>query len=444
MLRFRIRFASYTAGTLLATWALLVASAEAQAQGAPGIGAGSINGIVNAFNGARAFEGTLMSAAKTLFAGLAVIEFTIVVGRQVIGRADVVSILATVLFQVVTLGFFYWLCINGPDISRAISSSFAQVASDASQAAGGSRNLSPGDVFNAGLTLVKTIWEAMSLGSPVKSTLLAIAGLVILWVFATVAGMMIEVIVESFFVASAGIVLLGFGGSSATRNLAIAQLHLAIAVGMKRLVLQLLVGLSEVLIRGWAANVGKDPDWTAIAVMVGVPLVLLRLVNTLPQRAQDMVLGTHSNMGVGLGHAPQMAAAAAGAAAAGAVGGGAATAAAFKQASAQIAAREEAGSGGTVSNNGGGRGALGSIARAAQITGMAAGNMGKAAANDIGQRMIGSYAAQHGHSGFRMAEAMNARAAALRAGTGNSNQNPMPAGSARSAGNQLGPAPAAE
>ena len=35
-------------------------------------------------------------------------------------------------------------------------------------------------------------------------------------------------------------------------------------------------------------------------------------------------------------------------------------------------------------------------------------------------------------------------AAALRAGTGNSNQNPMPAGSARSAGNQLSPAPATQ
>lgn len=368
------------------------------------------------------------------------IEFVLVVGRQVIARADAVGILATVLFQVITLGFFYWLCINGPDISRAITGSFAQVASNASQAAGGSRNVSPGDIFNAGLTLVRAVWDAMSLGSPIKSTLLAIAGLVILWVFATVAGMMIEVIVESYFVASAGIVLLGFGGASATRNLAIAQLHLAIAVGMKRLVLQLLVGLSEALIHNWAANVGRDPDWTAIAVMVGVPMVLLRLVNTLPQRAQDMVLGTYSNMGVGLGHAPRMAAAAAGTAAASAVGGGAATVAAFKEASAQIAAREASGSGGTISNNGGGQGAMGAISRAAQVTGMAAGNLGKAAAQDIGQRMTGNYAAQHGHRSFRMADAMSARADALRTSASNSNSAPAAPGSTRNPGNQVGPA----
>ena len=440
MSRLHVRLGSYAVGALLVAWLLLVVSPAAQAQGAPGMNAGALNGIINAFNRVRAFEGALMNEAKILFAGLAVIEFVLVVGRQVIGRADTVDILATVLFQVVTLGFFYWLCVNGPDISRAITASFAQVASDASQAAGGTRNISPGDIFNSGLTLVKTVWEAMSIGSPVKSFLLAVAGLVILWVFATVAGMMIEVIVESYFTASAGIVLLGFGGSSATRNLAVAQLHLAIAVGMKRLVLQLLVGLSEALVRDWAADVGTNPDWTAIAVMVGVPLVLLRLVNTLPQRAQDMILGTHSNMGLGLGNAPRIGAALAGGAAASAAGGAVATKAAFSEASAQLSAREAAGSGGAISNAGGGRGVMGSVSRGAQITGMAAGNLGKAAVEDIGQRMRGTYTAQHGVRPFRMAEAMNARADAHRATASNSNSSPAAPGSTRNAGNQVGSA----
>ena len=422
--------------------ALLAVPATAYGQG---LGAGSIDGIVNAFNAVRGFEATLVSEASRLFLGLALIEFVLVVGRQVIARADVVGILATVLFQVVTLGFFYWVLIHGADISRAIVSSFAQIGSDASQAAGGGRNVSPGDIFNVGLGLVKAVWDAMSIYDPVKSTLLAFAGLIVLYVFAMCAAMLIEVIVESYFVASVGVILLGFGGASYTRHLAVAQLHLAIAVGMKRLVLQVLVGVAEIITRGWAANVGADPKWLDIAVMVGVPLVLLRLVTTLPQRAQDMVLGTSSNMGAGLGAAPRMAAALAAGLAAGAVGGGAAVAGAFKQASAQIAAREEGGQGGAMSNGGGASGAMGAIGRAAQITGMAAQNIGRAAASDVGQRMTGNYAAQHGHSGFRMADAMNARAGALRAATGSNSGNaaPMPAGSTASPGNQVGPAPTA-
>jgi len=435
MCRLPLRLAGHAAGALLATCALIVVAPDAQAAG---IGAASIEGMVNAFDRVRAFEGALMNQAQLLFAGLALIEFVLVVGKQVIARADAVGILATVLFQVITLGFFYWLCIHGPDISRAITVSFAQVANDASVAAGGSRNLSPGDIFELGLELVKVVWAPLGLN--IKSILLIFAGLAILVVFATVAGMMIEVIVESYFTASVGVILLGFGGSSATRNLAVAQLHLAIAVGMKRLVLQLLVGLSEVLMRGWVGNVGTDPSWIEIAVIVGVPVVLLRLVITLPQRAQDMVLGTYSNMGVGLGRAPQTAAALAGAAVTGAVGGGVATMAAFKEASAQIAAREAAGSGGTISNAGGSQGTMGSISRAAQVTGMAASNLGKAAAQDIGQRMTGSYAAQHGHRGFRMADAMNARADALRTTAGTSNSAPASPGSTRSPGNQVGPA----
>lgn len=435
MRQLKFRFACYAVGGLVATCALAAMPLDAQAAG---IGSGSIEGIVNAFNSMRSFEGVLMNQAKALFAGLALIEFVLVVGRQIIGRADTVEILAVVLFQVITLGFFYWLCVNGPDINRAITSSFAQVANDASVAAGGSRNLSPGDIFELGLELVKAVWSP--LGFNIKSILLIFAGLAILIVFAMVTGMMIEVIVESYFAASAGIILLGFGGASWTRSMAIAQLHYAIAVGMKRLVLQLLVGLSEVLMRGWIRNVGADPSWIEIAVMVGVPLVLLRLVNTLPQRAQDMVLGTHTNMGVGLGNAPRIGAALAGGAAASAAGGAMATKAAFSEASAQLAAREATGSGGAISNAGGGRGVMGSISRGAQITGMAARNLGSAAAEDLGQRMRGTYAAQHGVRAFRMADAMNARADAHRATASNSNSSPAAPGSTRNAGNQVGPA----
>ena len=205
-----LRLVSHAFGALAVLCGLVVLSPEAQAA----IGVGAIDGIVSAFDNVRAFEGVLMSHAITLFWGLAVIEFTIAVGRQIIGRADVVGILATVLFQVITIGFFYWLCIHGPDMTRAIVNSFAQAASDASVSAGGSRTVSPGDIFKMGINLVKAVWDAMSLGSPVKSTLLAIAGLIVLWVFAKVAAMLLEVIVEGYFAASAATVLLGFGGSS--------------------------------------------------------------------------------------------------------------------------------------------------------------------------------------------------------------------------------------
>jgi len=431
-----LRLAYYAFGALVSTCGLIVLSSKAQAA----INVGAVDSIINSFETMRAFEPVLMTAAKELFAGLALIEFVLVVGRQVIARADAVGILATVLFQVITLGFFYWLCVHGPDMSRAITGSFSQVASEAGVAAGGSRTVSPSDIFRMGINLVKAVWDAMSLGSPVKSTLLAIAGLIILWVFAMVAGMLIEVIVEGYFAASAGVILLGFGGSSATRSMAIAQFHFAIAVGMKRLVLQLLVSLSNALMRGWATDVGGSPDWIDIAVMVGVPLLLYRLVQTLPQRAQEMIMGTYSHQGLGLGNAPRMAAALAGATAAGVAGGATATAAAFKEASAQIAAREASGSGGTISNAGGSQGAMGSISRAAQVTGMAASNLGRAAAQDIGQRMTGSYAAQHGHRGFRMADAMSARADALRTSASNSNSAPAAPGSTRNPGNQVGPA----
>lgn len=426
-----MRRPALASAALLTAAALVVGAPSAFA--ATGLGAGALDSIVNAFNGVSAFAPTLLSQAQLLFAGLAAIEFTLVIGRQMLGRADLAGILAAVLMQAVTLGFFFWIMTNGSAMLAAIVSSFARLGNQASQAAGGSANMSPGDIFNAGLGIVQAVWGGMRTTTPGKDVLLAIAGVIIIIVFALVTGFLIEVIVESMFVSTVGLILLGMGGSSFTRNLAVAQFHLAISVGMKRLTLQVLVGLAETMIRGWAATPAGALDWTTIAVMVGAPVVLLRLATTLPQRAQDMIMGAHSGAAGGLGSTAGMVAAAAGGAAASAVGGGAGVAAAFREASATIAAREAAGSGGSISE-GGGSGAFG---RAMQVTGTAAKSLGRAAANDIGQRMSGSYAAQHGRMGWRMAASMNQSAATLRAAIGGS-QAGMPAGTAQASGNQIG------
>lgn len=417
---------------LFATVVLLAAAAPASAATGLAAGASALDSIVNAFNSVHGFAPTILGAAKLLFAGLAVIGFTIAVGRAVMARADLGGILSVVLWQVVTIGFFYWVLINGSAMLSAIVTSFAQLGNQASQAAGGSANMSPGDIFKAGLGIVVAIWDGMRATTPGKDVLLAFAGVIVLIVFAIIAAALIEVIVESMFVSTVGLILLGMGGSSFTRDLAIAQMRLAVAVGMKRLTLQVLVGLAETMIRGWASTPASSLDWLTIATMVGAPVVLLRLTQTLPQRAQDMVMGGLSGSPGSLGATAGAVASGAVGAGAGLVGGGAAVGAAFKQASAAIAAREAAGSGGSISSS------SGSLGRAAEITGSALAGLGRAAAGDIGQRMGGSYAAQHGRMGWRMAATMSQSAANLRAAIGGASQGGMPDGGAQAQGNQVG------
>lgn len=420
-------------GRRLAIPALLTAAVSLlfarPAFAAAGFSPGVIDGIINTFNAVTGFQPTLLTAAEALFGGLFVIEFTLVVGRAVLARADLGGILTVVLMQMITAGFFWWVLVNGAAMIGAIINSFAQLGSTAT-----GTSMHPTDIFNTGLSIVKVMWGGMAATTPGKDILLAFGGIVVLYVFARIAAMIVEVIVESMFTTTVSVVLLGFGGSSYTRQLAVAQLYLAISVGVKRLVLELIVGLAASMVQGWAATPASSLDWQTIAAMIGAPIVLFSLAQTLPQRAQDVMAGAYGG-GTGnlLSTAGSVASGAAGAAAS-VAGGGAAVGAAFRQASATIAAREAAGSGGSISSGG----ASSAIGRAMQVTAGAAKSLGGAAASDIGQRMSGSYAAQHGRMGWRMASSMSQSAANLRAAVAGSGQGGMPAGNAQAAGNQVG------
>lgn len=409
-------------------------ASSAGAQPAPA--GGAMNSIVELFNGTvRRFEATLIARASELFLALAGIQMTIATARQVRVGGDVFDIIGVILWEMVVLGLFYFFLINSPEIMRAIIASFAQLGNEASTLAGGSANMSPSDVFNAGINVARAMWNGLTWRDVPLSILLVLAGLVDLWVFAQICAMMIEVMVEGYIAASSCVILMGFGGAVWTRDIAVTQFRYAISIGMKRLMLQILVGLGEAIVLRWAEQLQNNtatPDYLTIATFIGAPLVLLRLVQTLPQRAQDSLTGIHSGSGGGSLMGTGGAAAAAGAAmATTAAGGGAAVAGAFRQSSAAVAAREV---------EGGRSPAGGAVGRAAAVTGGAIGNLGRSFASDMGQRLAGNYAASHGSTPWRMAQGMNSAAAETRASIADKSGKGGN-GSAGSAGNSGGENP---
>lgn len=365
-----------------------------------------LDNIVAVFQGAAGtWAPTLLDYATTLFAGLALIEFVWVVGFSLARRVELPDLIATVIQQMITIGFFYWLMRNSPRFLKAIVDSFRLAASGASSAGGGTPNMSPSNVFNAGVNLAHTVWQGMSWGQPLLGALLVVAGIITVVVFALMAGLTIEVLVESLIVSYAGVLMMGFGGNVYTRQYAIAQVRYGISVGAKLLVLQLVVGLGEHLVVGWAttqAAGGAVTDWNTVATMIGAPIVLVRVAHKVPQIAQDMVMGnitgTHGSLG---STAATIAAASAGAAVA-LTGAGAAGGAAFrlagKQMQQQLAADKASGGSGSQP---------GRITQAAMMTGLAAKNLGGALASDVGKRLTGQYNASHGYRGWRVAAALD-------------------------------------
>jgi type IV secretion system protein TrbL len=106
----------------------------------------------------------------------------------------------------------------------------------------------------------------------------------------------VEILIESAIAAYAGILMMSFGPSVYTRDFAIAQFRYAMSVGMKRFMMQLIAGIGASLVMDWsnAAKAGTGPlSWQVIAMMIGAPIVLLRLTQTIPAMAQGMIMGTH-------------------------------------------------------------------------------------------------------------------------------------------------------
>jgi hypothetical protein len=184
--------------------------------------------------------------------------------------------------------------------------------------------------------------------------------------------------------------------------MAISQVRYAISVAVKRLTMQLIAGVAEAIVNGWATTIQNNTasfTWADCGLMLAVPIILARLAMTMPKIAQDVVNGSHISAHGNLFSTGAAMAKAAAATAIGVTGGGAALGAgatfASKAMGAQIAA-------GTAPSS--------RVGQAAKMIGMATSATGKAIASDVGKRMTGNYSAQHGHAGWRVASDLSQKA----------------------------------
>ena len=343
-----------------------------------------------------AWQATLRNAALNLFWLLVAIEFTWSAIRLVLRGADFGEWVTEVVNQVLFIGFFLTLLLNSADYAQAIVDSFRQAANQASAASGGSQQITPSNIFEVGLNLATRIVDQVSFFSPGDSAGYVLAALIVLICFALIAAFMILALVESYIVISAGVLLMGFGGSRWTKDYAVKIMVYAMAVGAKLFVLQLLVGLGQAMIRSWEARLVNNTS--DIFVIVGSGVVMLAITKVVPDMVQSLVNGTAPSGGGALVGAAAAVGGAVAGVAAGAAGAGMAVGGASKLASAQLASS--------------GLSSSPPPAFAARMAARTAGNLGQAAMQDLGRRLSGR---SYGTMGGRMGESMSHNARELRA-----------------------------
>lgn len=261
---------------------------------------------------AQGWETTVMQAARSVFWILAGIEIGIAAVWLALGAASLDTWFAELVRRIMFIGLFVFILEQGPDFARAMVDSLFQIG-----AGGGSA--SPANVFNAGLQVASSMSERAQFGL-FEDNALAIAAvfamIVVVICFSLVAAIFVSVMVEMYVGLLAGMIMLGLGGSSFTKDFAVRYLVYAFSVGMKLMALVMIARIgSQVLI-----NLANDPsasnDYVSTLAIAGISVVVFVIAMYVPNIVQGVVQGVSVTGGMEtIRHGGQAASMAAGGAA---------------------------------------------------------------------------------------------------------------------------------
>lgn len=274
---------------------------------------------------AKGWETTVMDAARSLFWILATIEIGVAAVWLALQAASLDSWFAELVRRIMFIGFFAFVLAQGPTFAKAVVDSLFQLGADGGTA-------SPADVFNAGLTVASKMSEKVRFGLFEDNALAisaALAMVVTVITFSLVAAIFVSVMIEMYIGLLAGMIMLGLGGSSFTKDFAIRYLVYAFSVGMKLMALVMISRIGSEVLIGLAnrSDVG-DQFQTALAI-AGIAVVVFIIAMYVPSIMQGVVQGASVTGGMeATRHGSQAASFAVGAGflAAGAAGAGAAAA----------------------------------------------------------------------------------------------------------------------
>jgi len=255
-----------------------------------------LNDIVRDYEAiSSAWFSALGPIAHRIFWILVAIQLTWSAIWWVLDREDGLGVLSSLLRQVVAIGFFYALLLNGGTWIPAVIQGFSQAGATAA----GITNLSPTGVFDQGLALANKILNATAdlglLDGFFASLVAGITALIVVIAFAIIAAQLLVVLVESFIVIGAGILFLGFAGSRWTKFFTERYLSYLASVGVKLFVLYLIMGVGMGIAARWMPVLergGFSP--IPFFYVMGGSLVFVFLTWHIPSVAGSMMAGAVS------------------------------------------------------------------------------------------------------------------------------------------------------
>jgi len=229
--------------------------------------------------------------AKTLFFGLAAIEFAWSAIQLTLKKSELSEIMVGTLFKVMSLSFFAMILIKAPNWIPTIIDSFKA----AGAGVGGTAVLSPSAVFDQGLQVASSLMQFSNDAAPttgdmiintltssgqglgkfmLSSIIVGVASVFIILGYGLIAVQLLITLVESYLIIGGGAIMLGFSGSRWTHNLSEKYFGYAISIGVKLFTIYLIIGFGDSFTQAMkdtiAASYAAHPEGPSFGDYLGI------------------------------------------------------------------------------------------------------------------------------------------------------------------------------
>lgn len=237
----------------------------------------------------------ILGYASSLFWSLAAISLVWTGSLMVLRHADIQEYFAEFIRFTLTLGFFYWLLLHGPAIGKSIINSLAIIGGNAM----GAGVTAPSGILDLGFSLAFRTYEEMTFAHPAASLTGVVLALAILTFLALIAANLVVQFCGAWILLYAGCILLGFGGSRWTSDIAIQYYRTVLGVGLSIMTSILLLGVGNSILEQYFTQMSGGIQLKELTVVMVVTVILFLLVDKLPGLMANIVSHGIGHSGIG-------------------------------------------------------------------------------------------------------------------------------------------------
>ena len=259
----------------------------------------ALNQTMNDFeNAARTWQNTFQGAAEALFLMLIPIAMVWRFGQIAMQGGGATEALAELVRFLVFAGFYWWLVKNGCKIAETILESMQDLSDDAlgQQRTG----LDPTAVINLGLNTLRDVIGASKFTLNIGTDLTLLAVIVVTIIFAclcaVVAINLLLAIITVYILMYAGIIILGFGATSWTSEMAIGYFRSVFNASMRVAGMMLVVGICESVVETISQRVLSADNKLFVAVELLITALMMYLMTEkVPDQLSSLASGSLGN-----------------------------------------------------------------------------------------------------------------------------------------------------